>query len=49
MEKWEIPTRTEENGKNILPDVAASINEKVKKNIWIPPRSRAWASECPDL
>ena len=31
VEKWEIPTRTEENGKNILPDVAASINEKVKE------------------
>ncbi len=21
LEKWEIPTRTEENGKNILPDI----------------------------
>lgn len=28
LEKWEIPTRTEENGVNILPDVAASIEEK---------------------
>ena len=25
---YEIPTRKEENGKNILPDIAASINEK---------------------
>lgn len=28
MEKWEIPTRVEDEGKNILPDVAASIEEK---------------------
>lgn len=25
LEKWEIPTRREENGKEILPDIAASI------------------------
>lgn len=30
-EKWEIKTRTEENGKAILPDVAASILEKMKE------------------
>lgn len=28
MEKWEIPTRIEGEGENILPDVAASIEEK---------------------
>lgn len=28
MEKWEIATRVEDEGKNILPDVAASIEEK---------------------
>lgn len=28
MEKWEIPTRVEDEGKNILSDVAASIEEK---------------------
>lgn len=28
MEKWEIPTRVEDEGKNILPDLAASIEEK---------------------
>ena len=28
LEKWEIKTRTEENGKAILPDVAASLKEK---------------------
>ena len=29
VEKWEIPTRTEENGKAILPDVAAAILDKI--------------------
>lgn len=34
VEKWEIPTRTENNGQNILPDVAETINEKLaEKNI----------------
>lgn len=28
VEKWEIPTRVENEGENILPDVAASIEEK---------------------
>ena len=31
LEKWEIPTRTQENGKHILPDVAASILGKMKE------------------
>ena len=31
LEKWEIPTRTEEGGKNILPDVAESILDKIKE------------------
>lgn len=31
LEKWEIPTRTQENGKNILPDVAASVLDKMKE------------------
>lgn len=31
LEKWEIPTRTEDNGKHILPDVAASILDKMKE------------------
>ncbi len=30
LEKWEIPTRTEENGKYILPDIAGSIREKLE-------------------
>ncbi|MDY3249896.1 MAG: ROK family glucokinase [Candidatus Choladocola sp.] len=34
LEKWEIKTRTENNGVFILPDVAAAINEKiVEKNL----------------
>ena len=31
LEKWEIPTRTEDHGKNILPDVAANILDKMKE------------------
>ncbi|MCR5688258.1 MAG: ROK family glucokinase [Lachnospiraceae bacterium] len=29
LDKWEIPTRTENGGENILPDIAASIREKI--------------------
>lgn len=29
LDKWEIPTRTENNGCNILPDVAAAIADKI--------------------
>ena len=29
MEKWEIPTRKEENGKNILTDIAASVKDNI--------------------
>ena len=28
LEKWEIPTRKEENGAFILPDAAASVKEE---------------------
>lgn len=31
LEKWEIPTRTEDNGVNIIPDVAAAINAKIEE------------------
>lgn len=31
VEKWEIPTDTQEAGKNILPDVAASLNGKMQE------------------
>ena len=34
IEVWEIPTRTEENGKYILSDIAEAVEEKLKeKNI----------------
>lgn len=29
LDKWEIPTRTENNGVNILPDIAETINQKI--------------------
>ena len=30
-DKWEIPTRTEDGGKNVLPDIAASIKEYMER------------------
>ena len=30
-DKWEIPTRTEDGGKNVLPDIAASVKEYMAK------------------
>ena len=32
IEKWEIKTRTENNGENILPDIAESIKEKMTEH-----------------
>ncbi|MBR2937887.1 MAG: ROK family glucokinase [Oscillospiraceae bacterium] len=31
LEKWEIPTRAEENGRYILPDIAESVGEYLQK------------------
>lgn len=31
LDKWEVPTRTQENGKYILPDAAASILDKMEE------------------
>ena len=31
LDKWEIETRTENNGVNILPDVAATIKAKIEE------------------
>ncbi len=31
MDKWEIPTRTEEDGKEVLPDIAKSIEAKLSE------------------
>ena len=34
LEKWEIPTRTQNNGEHVLPDIVASIRSKLsEKNI----------------
>ena len=30
VDKWEIPTRKEDSGKNILPDIAAAVLEKIE-------------------
>ena len=31
VEKWEIPTDTQENGKNILPDIADFLYKKMEE------------------
>ena len=31
VEKWEIPTRLENNGESILPDIAATIEQKIQE------------------
>ena len=31
LEKWEIPTRTENNSENVLPDIAEAIANKLKE------------------
>ena len=31
VEKWSIPTRTEDHGSHVLPDVAASLNETLER------------------
>lgn len=31
IETWEIPTRTEENGKSILPDIAEAVEKKLEE------------------
>ena len=32
LDKWEIPTRTEDSGKYILPDIALSMNEALERH-----------------
>ena len=32
LDKWEITTRTENNGEKVLPDIARSIKKKLKEN-----------------
>lgn len=41
LEKWEIKTRTEQEGEAILPDVADSLNQKMEKRNWERSRCRA--------
>lgn len=36
LEKWEIPTRVEENGKRIIPDIADSVNGKMQERKMTP-------------
>ncbi len=31
LDKWEIPTRTEDGGKNVLPDIASAVKAKIKE------------------
>lgn len=35
VDKWEIPTRTENGGEHILPDIAESIKQKIAENQYI--------------
>ena len=31
LDKWEIKTRTENNGVNVLPDIAAAVEKKISQ------------------
>ena len=44
LDKWEIKTRTEDGGKNVLPDIADSIKEVIESKML-----RALESEFRDL
>ena len=35
IDKWEIPTRTENGGERILPDIADSVNHKIAENQYL--------------
>lgn len=35
IDKWEIPTRTENGGERILPDIADSVNRKIAENQYL--------------
>ena len=39
LEKWEIPTRVEENGSRIIPDIADAVNGKMQDRKMQPERS----------
>lgn len=46
VEKWEIPTRTQNGGEQILSDVAAFILEKSKNGTFQKRKSRVSALVC---
>ena len=31
LDKWEIPTRTEDNGSKVLPDIAQTVKDKIEE------------------
>ena len=41
LEMWEIPTRTENGGAAILPDVARTVKDKIRREDWMQPHSGA--------
>ena len=47
LDKWEIPTNTAEDGKYILPDIAASIADYREKNpvLWLKQKILATTKE----
>ena len=47
LAKWEIPTVTTGGGKQILPDIAASIRQFVAQKTIDPADISAWASAFP--
>ena len=47
VEKWEIPTRKENSGEAILPDIAKTILDKIAS--WIKKKSTVWESGYRDL
>ena len=43
LDKWEIVTRTENNGENVLPDIAKAIEDKMdEKNMKYPESESAY-------
>lgn len=39
LDKWEIKTRTENNGENIIADIAETMNVKIAEKVWTKKRS----------
>ena len=46
LEKWEIPTRTENNGAAILPDVADTVLKKIQEKGLDERRDRRNRNRC---